>query len=428
MKIKILQVINEPFYYDRGDLKEFITDRKCEVELNGVNIGFYGYPQIDEIYDAIKKSKPLYYPKCVIEDFSLNDFKEKNNISKYESVKFIDSNFTCSIFYLKENKEIDFYNSLFEGHLSFLNTIFCDGDVIFSDCEFTDPKMTDFCRAQFGNGNKYFSAVYHSEKVNFIGVNFGNGNVQFTEAEFKSKKIDFAHSEFGDGNLLFEEIQFEADRIRFNNCSFGKGEINFVGTDFGDADICFNNSTFKSESIYFCSTRFGVGGLDFTNTKLHSTFMDFENAQFGDLDIRFDNMHCYSIKFDNCYLFGDIFFNKTQISGVLSLINFRTDGSIYFDLLNKKLNELIYGQNVTFAKKSQQFLLLKQNFNKLGHYDDEDSAYVEFKRCQAKAHLKDSKKKSFIKKISGFLIYCGNRLMFDFVVTVRNPEVFSDLW
>ena len=59
--------------------------------------------------------------------------------------------------------------------------------------------------------------------------------------------------------------------------------------------------------------------------------------------------------------------------------------------------------------------MLKNNFKKLGYFDDEDKIYVAFKRCQAKAKFEESKKKCLIKKIGGYLRYRGNRFLFDFV-------------
>ena len=63
-----------------------------------------------------------------------------------------------------------------------------------------------------------------------------------------------------------------------------------------------------------------------------------------------------------------------------------------------------------------QFRILKENFRNNGQYEDEDDAYVEFKRCESKAKYEDSKQeKSFLKKMLGFLTYYFQRYVFDFV-------------
>ncbi|MCD4697393.1 MAG: hypothetical protein K8S16_14255 [Bacteroidales bacterium] len=96
MKIEIIRVIDEPFYYERGDLKEYITNRKCEIKVNGENYGFYGYPSINDIYAMIKKKKALYFPKCIIKDFSLSDYRELFKIDKSKIIEFISANFSYS--------------------------------------------------------------------------------------------------------------------------------------------------------------------------------------------------------------------------------------------------------------------------------------------------------------------------------------------
>ncbi|MCD4697394.1 MAG: potassium channel family protein [Bacteroidales bacterium] len=340
---------------------------------------------------------------------------------------------------MDELKELDFSNSIFQNGCGFLSTKFCDGDVFFINCEFNDNKMIDFCRAQFGTGKKYFNSTFNSELINFIGVIFGDGDVIFTEAEFLSKKVKFTNSEFGEGSKLFEEIHFEVENLNFDDCRFWKGDIVFTGTDFGDCDIDFTGSNGNVNNLFFIETRFGDGGLDFSNTKFPSAAIDFENAQFGNLDVKFNNMHCKSLNFENSYLFGDIFFLKTQISEILSLVNFRTDGSLYIDFLSNNLKELIYCQQVTFHKKSQQFLLLKQNFNKLGQFDDEDSAYVAYRRCCAKNQLEESKKKGFFIKTCAYIKYQFSKFIFyipgeygtrlgNVAITMLNTVFFFSFW
>ena len=48
-------------------------------------------------------------------------------------------------------------------------------------------------------------------------------------------------------------------------------------------------------------------------------------------------------------------------------------------------------ENTTLRQKAEQFRILKENFNVTGKYDDEDLAYVMFKRLESKAGLEESK-------------------------------------
>lgn len=44
---------------------------------------------------------------------------------------------------------------------------------------------------------------------------------------------------------------------------------------------------------------------------------------------------------------------------------------------------------IKFYDTAQEFNLIKVNFNCIGRYEDEDKAYVEYKRCMRKALIKD---------------------------------------
>ncbi len=88
---------------------------------------------------------------------------------------------------------------------------------------------------------------------------------------------------------------------------------------------------------------------------------------------------------------------------------------MYLSWDETQIHKAIYNSDASLKDKKETFLLFKENFRNIGRYDDEDKAYVEFKRCQAKAKLDESKKKNLIKKIVGYLRYRGNRFLFDFV-------------
>jgi len=57
--------------------------------------------------------------------------------------------------------------------------------------------------------------------------------------------------------------------------------------------------------------------------------------------------------------------------------------------------------------------LLKQNFNTIGQYDDEDKAYVAFKREEMEMQYQTAKDFGFVKKYSNHFIYYFQKLVFD---------------
>ena len=88
---------------------------------------------------------------------------------------------------------------------------------------------------------------------------------------------------------------------------------------------------------------------------------------------------------------------------VMILSQMRNLGQIYLDWNENECYKLLKSQNGTSNRDlSNQFRVLKENFNNLGQYDDEDDAYVQFKRHELRAELKEKIIKS---KVNAFWIY-----------------------
>jgi hypothetical protein len=69
----------------------------------------------------------------------------------------------------------------------------------------------------------------------------------------------------------------------------------------------------------------------------------------------------------------------------------RLIGKLYIDWKLNKCYDIIHKQNeTTIRQKAEQFRILKENFSGTGKYDDEDLAYVMFKRFEARADMNES--------------------------------------
>jgi hypothetical protein len=72
----------------------------------------------------------------------------------------------------------------------------------------------------------------------------------------------------------------------------------------------------------------------------------------------------------------------------LSILGIIRLGRIIMDWKGNNVKSLIYSQEKSsYRNKADQFRLLKEEFHNSGKYNDEDKAYVEFKRCEQKAEL-----------------------------------------
>ncbi|MDP8226784.1 MAG: potassium channel family protein [Candidatus Celaenobacter polaris] len=90
--------------------------------------------------------------------------------------------------------------------------------------------------------------------------------------------------------------------------------------------------------------------------------------------------------------------NNQQNIQTIDLIKFINLGIIQIDWSRNNVQQLIENQGVeiTHREKAEQFRILKENFRKIGQYDDEDKAYVEYRKHEMKALLKERTKGKFL--------------------------------
>jgi len=100
---------------------------------------------------------------------------------------------------------------------------------------------------------------------------------------------------------------------------------------------------------------------------------------------------------------------------ILNLSGMRLLGKIYLDWKrNDCMNAILNQESTDLQTKAEQFRILKENYNVTGKYDDEDRAYVMFKRLEAKAALEEAKKSlKGIRLVSAYLNYGFRYLVFD---------------
>jgi hypothetical protein len=89
-------------------------------------------------------------------------------------------------------------------------------------------------------------------------------------------------------------------------------------------------------------------------------------------------------------------------------------GKLYIDWRLNKCKEIIINQEVTsLRQKAEQFRILKENFSGTGKYEDEDEAYIMFKRYEAKSWLTEQEEKGGITRIVSYVPHGFQWLVFD---------------
>ncbi|MBI5539271.1 MAG: two pore domain potassium channel family protein [Bacteroidia bacterium] len=408
-----------------------------------------GYIDVNRIYDKIKLGEPVNLDNCYVEEFSLskyrkmhdlgpedlvviNSFRAKNAI--FDAVEVTDFSFASF-----SEKSVTFQNTAFiHGGVNFASSVFEAGKVNFNSCIFSNGNLNfsnvnfghdglnfknavigtgfkDFQYAYFGNGDVLFANTsFGNGDISFINSNFGNGEVSFKVAIFGNGKIDFHYATFAEGDISFERAEFGTGRVDFRTVEFGSGKINFNRAEFNNGDVTFDESEMQGGKLTFKNANLGDGDFSFQNSQYLKTDVSFEKALFGKGVVSFYNSGFHTLSLKSCQLnnYFDLRVSEASLLDlndtvvrdiidltphdfevkikVLSMTGMRLLGRIYIDWRANHIKKAIYAQDKTSHwMKAEQFRTLKQNFNATGRYDDEDLAYIEFKRNESLAILRD---------------------------------------
>ncbi|MDK1289835.1 pentapeptide repeat-containing protein, partial [Pseudoalteromonas umbrosa] len=219
----------------------------------------------------------------------------------------------------------------------------------------------NFSRAQFGEGD-----------VDFFNVQFGEGDVNFFNARFGEGDVNFFNVPFGEGNVNFKGARFGKGNVNFTGARFGEGDVNFSRAQFGEGDVDFFNVQFGEGDVNFFNARFGEGNVDFESIKLSGQF-NFMNAT------RTEHIKSLTFKFATfdgpVSLDGNSFncvpdFTNTKLSHQLSLSHFTVSNKLtHKSYLIPKcliiLKELWFGSRLKYSQIKSALKLSKKLSRKL---------------------------------------------------------------
>jgi hypothetical protein len=445
------------------------------IDDKGEEIGseLFGSVEINMLYNQIKEGTDLNLDNFYIPEFSLSSFRRVNGIDKKELVPIkgfsarnaffeakICTDFTYASF---SDGEVSFDGSHFaKGKVLFNGSVFGIGNVIFSNTLFRDGNI-EFTGSVFGEGDFMFkNAVVKDGIKDFQDIQFGNGEVSFANTEFNSGellfintrfnsgrfnfkvtrilggKVDFHYSVFGDCEIMFERTEFGNSRVDFRTVDFGSGRINFNRSLFGNGEVNFEGASSKAGKIQFKKAEMGSGPKNFNLMEMGDTDISFERTDFGDGDVSFYESKLHSISLKSCHLdhYFDLRLAKADLLDIsdtivrdivdlepyefpveirtLDMSGMRLIGKLYIDWRHNRCNDSIINQEATtLRQKAEQFRILKENFSGTGKYEDEDEAYIMFKRFEGKSWLTEQKEKGGIKKVASYIPHGFKWLVFD---------------
>lgn len=444
-------------------------------DRDGKEIGYesYGVADVQSIYRMICEGADINIDNFYVRDFSLSAYRHLHSIEKkglvplfnfsarnafFESGNLIDFSFAAFT-----NGDISFEETQFakgkvlftgcvfgKGNVSFSNTYFADGNLEFTGSSFSDGDfmfknvvvkdgIKDFQDIQFGNGEVSFANTeFGRGELLFINTRFKSGKFNFKVTRITGGKVDFHYASFGEGDISFERAEFGDSRVDFRTVDFGSGRINFNRTIFGNGEVDFEGASCKDGKIQFKKAMFGAGPKNFNLMGMEDSDISFERTEFGDGEVSFNESMFNTISLKSCHLdhYVDLRLSKTELLDIsdtivrdiidlepydfpvriktLDMSGMRLPGKIYISWKENKCMESISNQEgTTLKQKAEQFRILKENFNGTGKYNDEDDAYVMFKRYESMSILTSWKEKGGISGRLSPVPYWFKWLVFD---------------
>lgn len=432
-----------------------------------------GYLGEKEIYNTIDRGEVLNLDHCYIDKFSLRNYRLTRNLGIRERVVL--KGFSARNALFDGQTTLDFSYTDFEGEefsledacinrgdiifdsarfktrvTNFHNTRFPDGYFNFKNVTF-DSEQVSFKNSLFGQGNKDFqyasfgtgklsfvNTEFTGGDVSFINTDFGSGEVSFKVARFGSGKVDFHFASFKEGNTSFERTEFGDGRVDFRTVEFGAGRVNFNRSVFGEGEVNFDECEMDKGKFIFKRAQMGSGTFSFEQVMFEHVDVSFERTSFGPGKISFYKSWLHTLSLSFCHLNGFVDLRVSQSNSIdlsntivrdiidvnpydfdakiqtISLAGMRLIGRIYIDWNRNNLKRMIYTQTKSSHRvKAEQFRILKENFKNLGLYNDEDRAYVEFKRNESKAELTHSLEKNKWNGLHHYPLYWFKLGLFD---------------
>jgi hypothetical protein len=442
-----VEILDRPFQsYSQTAMISFFDENSKKAAVYR-----FGVVTAEEVFEKIDRNEPVNLNNAYLKNFSLTDYRTNKGLDDHVYIPL--RNFSAKKAFFDCDITTDFSYAEFDGaKIVFEACIFGNGNTNFFNARFNHADVS-FKKAKFGSGNISFKSVKFGDgTVSFNNTNFGAGNLSFVDADFSNGNVDFKNTFFGDGHIDFKFARFANGDISFEKSSFGNGKKDFKNVEFGGGKIDFKRISFNDGDVSFDGVEFGNGKVSFRSSVFGYGHKSFELADFAHGEAQFDlvdfgtgtisfnkakvaeisftgcHLNCYTdLRFGECHLIDlsntivrDILDVKPEDEKVvikeMNLVGMRILGRIFIDWRANNVAELIYNQKKTsLFQKAEQFRILKENFRNNGQYDDEDTSYVEFKRCEARATLHQHSGNKAEVFLIRYPTYYFQKYVFDFI-------------
>jgi hypothetical protein len=441
-----IQFSKTPFTDKNGQ----VFSAQCTIRRRG-HAQTIGAIPAEELFPLIKDGEPLVVSNCVVWNFSASDYRNWAGLGESESVTLNNVLAVNSWFCTEGEAVLDFSFCTFQGvsaqfmnskfmagEINFMRTDFSACDADFTNASFTAENQISFQYARFGSDTASFeNSLFTGSSVSFVNASFKSRNTVFRNSEFRCQKAEFHFGRFGDGNVSFEKCTFHGD-LDFRKTEFGKGKLDFRRNEFRGRNTIFDEMHGERTRTSFNRSVVHEGHFSFEKCDMPANELRFEQCNFGTASLSFfaSSMDaiiitgsqlngytdlrveaCNRLDLENCVIRDVLDLKKGETTlniGQLRMPGVRNLGMIIADWEDNAIfHHISSQQDTTDSQKADQFRIFKEAFNSNGLYEDEDKAYVEFKRYELKHNHAMRLKRKGIASLTAWPRKWFQQLLFD---------------
>ncbi len=305
------------------------------------------------------------------------------------------------------NNNINFSKTVFNVDVNFKSIEFVNGYIHFDEVQFLGD-VTDFSYTNFGDKLiKFSKTVFKSNSTSFDNAKFGSSVKGFKGTKLLGKKVSFEFTEFGEGTIYINEVICKSN-IKFKYARINSDNFHIDQSTFNNCKVIFLLCTFNTSQFEIVETNFNNAYLEFDSCSMENTKINFSDVSLSGL--KFEKIYFHKdlilnlnevkeLTFKDCNIKSDVIMDKKAVRTIndeniiykkLSFENTKVTGNIYVEWEKNKVYEAIEKaiceriENNTEKDynptndRMYQYRMLKNNFNRIGYYEDEDKALVNF--------------------------------------------------
>ncbi len=226
-------------------------------------------------------------------------------------------------------------------------------------------------------------------------------NLHYAVGAFFDDGLDFGGVQFEEGLVNFKDSLFCFGDVSFENSVLENIGMSFIRAKFIDVKLYLSDAILFSAEVSFFMSFFSKGYIRLAKLQMQDSTFDFHGLTVDTIDfisttisgdLKFQSIRINYISFRYCCFNHDIVFGSAEVKRI-QMLQCRNHAIIEINWKENNLAKAIKANVKKFYSSDQHHrasetaLLLKENFRKLGRYEDEDEAYYMYKKHRIRSEF-----------------------------------------